>query len=169
MSCCWKLSWCFGLTFTELLFHPVEDSEGTLWLWLVCLACWSSQTEVSRTGLSNRFKSSTNQLITFQKRYLLVWTRMFINGSVFMSAGTSVLNQRGCMKYCTQASLSPPIIKTWRLPYWSTIRRSNGLLELFFIEHGFCRWGKIDFLSHVPRSHFTNQALSNVSPWKWSS
>lgn len=67
---------------------------------------------------------------------------MFVNGFMFTSAGTSVLNQRGCMKYCTQVSLSRPIIKTWRLHCWSMIKRSSGLSELFFTERGFCLWGK---------------------------
>lgn len=128
------------LTFLELLCHPVEDSEGTFWLWLVCLTCWPAQTEVSHTGLSHKPQDV---------RCLLVWTRMFISSLICLSAGISVSNRHGCMKYCTQASLSHPIIKTWRLPCWYMIRRSSGLLELFCIEHGFCLWGNVDFLSSV--------------------
>lgn len=92
-------------TFPELLFNPVEDSAGAFWLWLICIACWSAPTEVSRavfTKLSNWSSHSA----AFQK---MCFT---IGAPGFVFADTSVLNPLGCTRCCTRASPFHPLIKT---------------------------------------------------------
>lgn len=108
-----------------------------------CATQWRTLKERFNTGLyashADMHRLKYVPLVDLSKMVYgggLLSVRMHVN--LVLCAGTSVLNQPGCMRSSTQASPSQRIIKTLGLPYWSMIKRCSGLWEPSFTEPDFC-------------------------------